>query len=196
MTRPIFYTDKLNNWDKITMTTYFVILCGIWFCYDKSLPIATQKNILLWLGLGTQILLYAINYKSLRNLKVYFFWVLISILHLYLFFYFKSDPKLIGVGGHYATILRNTFPLLILFQVLRFISAKTQGLELVSLSKGSTTDIFDERRITFIDFILFIIYFATTFILATVDWGLTTTPNSKLAIAAGLAQIWKFIFLL
>jgi hypothetical protein len=169
MTRPIFYTDKLNNWDKITMTTYFVILCGIWFCYDKSLPIATQKNILLWLGLGTQILLYAINYKSLRNLKVYFFWVLISILHLYLFFYFKSDPKLIGVGGHYATILRNTFPLLILFQVLRFISAKTQGLELVSLSKGSTTDIFDERRITFIDFILFIIYFATTFILATVD---------------------------
>lgn len=67
--------------------------------------------------------------------------------------------------GHSATGFRNTILLLLLFQVLRFISAKTQGQELVCPSKGSRTDIFDERKATFIDFVLFVIYIGTFIIL-------------------------------
>jgi len=65
--------------------------------------------------------------------------------------------------GHALIGLRNTIPLLILFQILRIISAKTQGLELVS--PGGKLDLFDNRRITTIDFIMFVIYVAVTVLL-------------------------------
>ena len=70
-----------------------------------------------------------------------------------------------NVRGHSATGLRNTILLLLLFQVLRFISVSTQGQELVCPSKGSRTDLFDERKVTFIDFFLFVVYIGTSIIL-------------------------------
>lgn len=67
--------------------------------------------------------------------------------------------------GHAAIGLRNTVPLLILFQILRFISARTIGQELVAVGRASTTDLFEERRITIIDFIAFAIYIISLIIL-------------------------------
>jgi hypothetical protein len=76
----------------------------------------------------------------------------------------KDDQVLANVRGHSATGLRNTIILLVLFQVLRFASIRLQGKELVAPSRGRT-DLFDERPVTFVDFILFVCYIAATILL-------------------------------
>jgi len=169
MPQPIFYFDKLKTWDKVTIVLYLFLSIGLWYYFDNAISSKTQRDILFGYAFGTQFFLYFLNYKSLRNLTVYFLWVLIGILHLFIYFQFKDNPLLQNVRGHSATGLRNTIILLLLFQVLRFVSAKTQGLELVCPSKGSKTDLFDERQVTFIDFVLFVIYIGTTIILVVND---------------------------
>jgi hypothetical protein len=89
----------------------------------------------------------------------------IALAHLLLYFQLKDNPELQNVRGHAATGLRNTIILLLLYQVLRIISVNTQKQELVAPTRGGTTDIFEGRRITFIDFVLFTVYFATAIIL-------------------------------
>lgn len=84
---------------------------------------------------------------------------------MFAFFQLKDNPELQNPRGHSATGLRNTIILLLLFQILRIISLKIQKQELVAPTRGSATDLFDERKITFTDFFLFTIYFVATIIL-------------------------------
>ena len=167
MTQPIFYFDKLKTWDKVTIVLYLFLSLGLWYYFDNATSIQAQRDIIFFYGLGTQFFLYLFNYKSLRNLTVYVFWVLIGLLHLFLYFQLKDNPVLQNVRGNSATVLRNTIILLLLFQVLRFVSAKTQGVELVCPSKGFKDDMFNDRPLTFIDCVLFIIYIGATIILLT-----------------------------
>ncbi len=164
MEKPIFYFDKLNIWDKVTMALYLLLSIGLWYYYDKTVSNKMQRDIVFNYAFGTQLFLYFFNYQSLRNLTVYAFWLAIGILHLYLYFQLKDNLVLQNFGGHSSTGLRNTLILLILFQILRIISAKTQGQELVCPGK-SRTDLFDDRQITFIDIILFFIYFGAVIVL-------------------------------
>lgn len=84
---------------------------------------------------------------------------------MFLYYHLMDIGMFDNVSGYLVTGLRNTIILLLLYQVLRFISAKTQGIELVCPSRGSEKDLFDNRQVTGIDFILFFIYYITTFIL-------------------------------
>ena len=68
--------------------------------------------------------------------------------------------------GQAAHGLQFTWLLLILFQILRFISAKAQNQELVAPSK-TTTDLWDDRRITFVDGALFAVYMVVMIVLNT-----------------------------
>ncbi|QEK51096.1 hypothetical protein FYC62_04960 [Pedobacter aquae] len=61
--------------------------------------------------------------------------------------------------------LRNVFILLIVFQVLRFVNIKIQKQEFVAPSRGSNVDVFDNRKINYIDYISFLVYLATYLIL-------------------------------
>lgn len=149
----------------MTIVLYLFLSIGLLYYFGNATNNKTQRDILLGYAFGTQFFLYFFNYKSLRNLTVYTFWVAIGIIHLYIYIQLKDNQTLLNVRGHSATGLRNTLILLFLFQVLRFISAKTQGQELVCPSKGSRTDLFDERKVTFVDFILFITYIGTTILL-------------------------------
>ncbi len=165
MRQPIFYFDKLKTWDKVTIVLYVLLSAGLWSYFNSTTNTKTQQDILFGYAFGTQFFFYSFNYKSLRNLTVYTFWVTIGIIHLYFYYQLKDNQALLNARGHSATGLRNTLVLLLLFQVLRFISARTQGQELVCPTKGSWTDLFDDRRITLIDFILFVIYIGSTLIL-------------------------------
>ncbi len=166
MRQSIFYFDRLNAWDKISIILYILTtsICGYLFYFDNSFN--SNRQLLLLYTLGTHSLLYLINYKSLINLTVYFIWICFALIHLYLYFQLRLDPSLSNFRGHAATGLRNTIILLLLYQVLRIISVNIQSQELVAPSRGNTKDIFEERRITFVDFILFIIYFAIMIILS------------------------------
>lgn len=159
MIKPIFYFDKLNIWDRITIAVYFLLTIGLGYYFICINDSTSKKTILLCYALGTQLFLYVINYKSLRNLTVYFIWIAFALVHLYFYSQLKDNPGLLNVRGHAATGLKNTIFLLLLFQLLRIISAKTQHQELVCPARGGHTDIFDGRKATFIDFILFAIYF-------------------------------------
>lgn len=165
MLRQIFYFDKLDLWDKYSIVVYLTLsaICGYFFLNENSS--AANRSLLLFYTMGTQLLLYLLNYKSLRNLKVYLIWIFISLLHLFAFYQLKNRLELQNVHGHAANGLRNTIFLLLLYQVLRITSLKTQKQELVAPVRGSTTDLFEGRSITFIDFALFVVYFAAIIVL-------------------------------
>ncbi|KJF44309.1 hypothetical protein [Draconibacterium sediminis] len=166
MEKQIFYFGKTTKWDRITIFLYLILSIGLTVYYrNNPLNYKLHRDILFAYAFGTHFFLYLFNYKSLRNLKVYFVWFAFGLIQLFIYFKLKDIDYLQNVKGHASTGLRNTVPLLILFQILRFISAKTQGQELVAPGKGSTTDLFDERRITIIDFIAFAIYMAAMILL-------------------------------
>lgn len=165
MKRSIFHFKKINTWDKVTMILYVLISIILWCYFENVTSNKTKGDVLFWYSFGTQFFLYALNYKSLRNLLVYIFWILIGLIHLFIYFQLKDVAMFQMPGGHVATGLRNTIILLLFFQVLRFISLKIQGQELVCPSKYSRTDTFDDREVTQFDFFLFIVYIGATFIL-------------------------------
>lgn len=157
MKKSIFYFEKLNTWDKVTITLYSIISLFIWR-YFNDLEIESQKSYLSFYTFFTQFFLYLFNYKSLRNLSVYFIWIGFSLIHLYAYYYLKDIESLHYVRGHAANGLKNTIVLLLVFQVFRFLSAKIQYQELICPGKGNSTDLFNERKPTIIDWVSLIIY--------------------------------------
>ena len=83
-------------------------------------------------------------------------WMIIALLQLFVYWQIKdfilqidNAPIVSGLGS--------TALLLILFQILRFASLKIQHQELVAPSRARY-DIYDNRRVNFLDIILFFIY--------------------------------------
>ncbi len=150
--------EKVTTYSKVTIVLYTFLSVGLGFYYHQVADIEAKKNILFWYAFGTQSLLYALNYHSLRNLIPYIFWCGIGLMHFFLFWNLKDDTSLWMQEAHAATGLRNTIILLVLFQILRIISYKMQGSDLVMISRMDSKDIFDERITTPIDFLLFLIY--------------------------------------
>jgi hypothetical protein len=58
------------------------------------------------------------------------------------------------LNGNASQGLRNTVVMLVLFQVLRFVSLKIQNLELVPADRSGFNDL-DERIISMADYLLF-----------------------------------------
>ena len=165
MTHTLFFFNKLNTWDKVTILFYIILSFGLWYYFDNTTLSENKRNILFFYSLGTQLFLIFFNYKSLRNLTVYFFWIAVGFIHLYIYFQQKYDPNLNFARGHSTTGLKNTIILLFLFQVLRILSIKVQKKELVNPARSNPKDLFGERSVTFIDFILFAIYYGLTIFL-------------------------------
>jgi len=154
MKRPIFYFEKFKPWDIWTIVIYAIISVCVFF----------YKDILSFYTIVTCIFIYLFNYKSLRNLSVYLVWLLFAIGQFGAYLYSKDDDSLImAQGGSAALGLRNIFILLIVFQILRIISLNVQHQELVAPTRGGTTDIFNERYVNWLDYVLFVIYMACAF---------------------------------
>ncbi len=161
----LFYFDNLKTWDKATILFYIltsVIVAGLY----NVLDINSKKYLIVAYAIGTHFLLYLFNYKSLRNLRTYFFWLFMGFIHLFFYFLLKDEKSLYFVNGHAARALGNTTALLLMYQLLRFVSLKIQQKELVCPSWGGGRDFFDNRKVTFIDFALFIVYIGATMLLA------------------------------
>ncbi|PKB15247.1 hypothetical protein CLU82_0311 [Flavobacterium sp. 5] len=97
-------------------------------------------------------------------MNVYIYCLFIGILHLCLYQLLKENASIINLNNNKIISLRNTIILILIFQFLRYISLRTQKQELVSIGKNKR-DLFDGRKTTKIDSILYVIYIATTFIL-------------------------------
>ena len=118
------------------------------------------ENLVMY-TIGTHLLLYFVNYKSLRNFSVFILWLAIGLVHFVFYMQLRLDSSLEMAKGHSATGLRNTVILLILFQALRILSLNVQKQEFVAVSRGRY-DLFDERKLNILDVAIFIIYFASS----------------------------------
>lgn len=151
---------KLNKWNIITVSSYvvlsiFLLTYSIENKYD-------HRGLLFFYGFGTQFFIYGFQYRALRNFNYFLIWVLIAIIHFYIFLVLKNFPELELVESHAAAGLRSTIFSLLLFQFLRFISLKIQHKELVVPAKNSRYDILDERKVTIVDGICFLVFIAAT----------------------------------
>jgi hypothetical protein len=164
--RSIYYFDELKPFDKWTIGLYVVLSLGLSYYFLTELNVENKTDVIFMYGLGTHLVLYTFCYKSLRNLTVFFIWVLFGLLHLLIYLQLKDDITLQLFRGHSTTPLRNTIPLLLLYQVLRLLSLKKQGHELVVPNKISGTDMFHERRPTWIDFLLLISFWTLSIVLS------------------------------
>jgi hypothetical protein len=159
MYKRLFYFDKLNWWDILTLVLYFILTVFIYLT-----DISTRRDWLFGYSFGAHLFLYFFNYKSLRKLNVWLIWMLFGVVHLYFYYEFSNEPALQMFRGFAGHSLLFTWLLLIIFQVLRYISLTYQNQELVALSR-SRTDLWDNRRITRIDATCFFAYFLITMIL-------------------------------
>ncbi len=165
MRKNIFYFEPLKRFDYISIAVYLLLsLVLLGFNYNDSLE--ANRTLIFTYGLGTSMFLYGFCYRSLRNLTVYFIWIIIALIHFFIYLQIKDEPALAGRGGHASLTFRNIILMLLLFQVLRFINIKVQNQELVAPSRGAQTDLFDERKVNVADFISFFIYILTLFILS------------------------------
>ena len=164
MQKPLFYVDKVKAWEIIILIFYVLLSVEAYF-FLRLANNETQNHCLYFYAFFTQLFLYGGFYKAMRNLKVYILFLIIGILHLFLYYLLKENAALIGLDNTKVIPLRNTVILLFLFQFLRYISLRTQKQELVSIRRYGKRDIFNERETTRIDSILYIIYITSTFLL-------------------------------
>jgi hypothetical protein len=166
MEKSLLRFEKIKIWEFGVMLFYIILSVAFLF-FLKLAKSETQNSYLTAYAVSGQLLLYTILYKSLRNFKVYIFWLIISLFHLCLYFLLKENGAYIKFHNNHIVGLRNTFILIILFQILRFVSLKIQNQELVSIGR-SKTDIYDQRETTKTDNILYLVYIVSTFLLLTI----------------------------
>lgn len=158
--KPFFWSQDLKPWEKRVIYIYLVITITLCFWYHNT-GSNIRQGILIGYAFITQISLYFGLYTSLRNLKSYVIWCCFGLFQLCVYFFIKDDPSLQMPRGNPATDLRNTIVLLLLFQILRYISLKLQNREFVAPAHGGGKDLFENKQPSFVDFIILIMYFAS-----------------------------------
>ncbi len=161
-------TTRFSLYDVISIIVYILLI--VFIAYKgvyKSSSESTGKWLIAY-SFGTPLFLYIVNYKSLRNIRIYLIWITISIFHLVLYNKLQGFESLSTHGGHSANGLQYTIVYLILWQLLRVIYYKITKMELVAPMRGSYYDYFDCRKLSILDYTAFIIYMGV-FIFLTVN---------------------------
>ena len=166
MKNKLFNRNSLSLYDKTSAIVYLcltVMISTINFWFND---IETQKSIVLAYSFLTPFVIYVLNYKSLRNIKMIIIWLVFAVIHLPIYQYLIENNHLMFERGHAAHGLQYTLLFIILFQILRIAHLKLFGYELVSLNRGTGTDLWDNRKIRFPDIVCFFIYFPIWIVLS------------------------------
>lgn len=149
--KPFFYFEPLGEWEKLSVWVYFVLtilLCIVYKFGDADI----RRDFLVGYVMLPQILFCLVLYRALRNARYYLIWVFFGATHLVLFFIFRWHAPQDAAGP-----LLNTLILLLIFQLLRWISFKTEGREFVPPSRTGK-DLFEEREAGGMDHLIFFAY--------------------------------------
>ncbi len=155
MANPIFYFKGLSASDKWTIGIYLIVTFILFYIIELD------DEYIFFYCLLSHILVYIFFYKALRNLTFYFICLGIGVLHLLIFYLLLEDSRSTLPIINAAANLRNTLPLLVLFQILRLLNLLIQKEELVSPQVSmsiSTKDIHEERYIMPSDYLFFLVY--------------------------------------
>ncbi|NVM64821.1 hypothetical protein FHW88_003110 [Mucilaginibacter sp. SG538B] len=158
--KPFIYYEELKYWEKTIFVIYAIITLCIAFSRLFFSEGVRQAVIFMYATL-TQAFLYIFLYVSLRNFRSYLIWLCFGAIHIMLYLYFKGDYDLELPNGTASGPLLNTIPLLLLFQLLRFLSREFQKRDFVVPSKGGGPDLIENKELTAADYILFTIYMAS-----------------------------------
>nr|WP_322624997.1 hypothetical protein [uncultured Flavobacterium sp.] len=90
---------------------------------------------------------------------MYLFWLLVSIGHSITAYIIKDITLFQFAAGHLSMMMANTLFLVMILQVLRYISVTLQGHEFIT-----PRDIHNERKVTWVDFLCTGIYFTVLFL--------------------------------
>ena len=159
MEQPIFYFKTLTTKNIISLASYLVVSIAIYY-YISPLTLEDKQSYIFGYAILTQLFLYMFGYKALRNMSYFVCWVVIALIHLFIYLNIKDSLTTTFMTKGANTGLRNTIFLLILFQILRVISLNVQHQELVVPSKGGKMDLYEERKFNFLDFLFFLVYVA------------------------------------
>jgi hypothetical protein len=156
---PFFNPKPLSAVNIVVIILYAIISLGLIYYYTYTF-LPNPSGILIY-GIFTQLFLYMFGYKALRNFNVYFFWLIVGIIHFFFYLYLKDIPYYNAVqGGSYSKSLRNTIYLLALYQALRYLSLDLQGKEFIMPSRNGSVDLHENRKAGFADFLCFALYMA------------------------------------
>jgi len=150
----ILKIEKMDRWDYFTILLYLLLTAFIYFDPNRFIT----KEIILAYSYITPAFLYLYNYKSLRNIYVWLIWVVISIIHIWLYIELSELEKFQYQIGSAAAFLKYTWIFILLYQLLRISFLKFKKIELVAPNVGSN-DIWDRRKLTRLDTLFFFIYF-------------------------------------
>jgi len=146
--------------DPLNFISIGIFLClSIYFLVIQQIEFHTRQPIVFY-SFGLYFITLFFNYKALRNLNVWIIWFGIASLQIGIYYKHGLDntdwPAIHG--------LRNFWIFLIAFQFLRWLSFKLQKKEFVTIAK-MRRDLYDNRKFTFWDRILYIPAIALIFVL-------------------------------
>ena len=150
-TSKIIVKDDFERWDIISIVLYLLITAYVtYLCFNEG----TDRRIApsVYSSCST-FLLFAILHESLRKIKVYTVWIIISIFHIWLYYRCSMFLDEETITSNSLGSLRYTIVVLVYYQICRIINIKITGLEFVT-PRGN----FDRRRAGFLDYVYFVIF--------------------------------------
>ncbi|TWI97179.1 hypothetical protein JN11_03639 [Mucilaginibacter frigoritolerans] len=160
--KPFIYYESLKPWETVCMLLYAIVTVGVTLTLVFAKPETKLTTIIMYIVLS-QLGMYFGLYTSLRNFTSYLLWLGFGVVHILLFLFFRGSPTIEIYHGNPTIGLLNTIVLLLLFQFLRYVSLKIQHREFVAPAKGGGPDLFENKKLTFADFVIFVIYMGTWF---------------------------------
>lgn len=153
--KPFFYSEPLKLWDKWSIGSYALItlILGVMYSLQDE---SSKLNILLIYTISSQLFIIMFLYTSLRNFKAFLFWCLFGLIHFIVYFLIKDDIALQIGKSRPAGCLKITIPLLLLFQLFRYISITLRGRDFVMPAKGK--DLFEGKKVSALDYIIAMSY--------------------------------------
>jgi hypothetical protein len=159
--KTFIYYDKLTDWDIVIVAIYLILTIFVIFNYTSGG--INAADILFFYTVLPHLAGYFFLYKALRNFTMYLVCFGFAVVHLILYFLFRGSPNLEMARGDISPMLIDSIILLVLFQILRYISLKMQKREFVLPSRGGGKDLFDNIEPSMTDKLLFVIYFGSFF---------------------------------
>lgn len=163
-----FFSKKsFDLWDTISIVSYLLLSVSVlkWELFIAD--ISTSRNLILGYTFCTPLFLYLFNYKSLRNVYSFIIWVIFCVFHIYLYRVLILNLSIqYVVGSHPAEGLQYSILFLFIILLFRVLSLLVFKRELVApVYLGFTRDMHDNRRITFWDYMLFVVYLLFFFLI-------------------------------
>ena len=89
-TQPFFRTYPLTIWNKLTIISYILLSVWLWFYYHFTEYHSPDR--LFGYIIGTQLVLIGFQYRAIRNLYRYLFWLVGGNFTFYYCFGYKVQP--------------------------------------------------------------------------------------------------------